>query len=129
MGSLPTIEFERVKIEDALKEMEQNLGSVTARVIGAEPLPGQQPLAPATVAWIEGLPPSVRPVELVRQFTRIANRLAGLWTDPIECRRFLEGLAAEQGSGRQGFPPEVAREIAALAEHHKREAQYHHAVW
>src|SRR5690349_5111767 len=39
---------------------------------------------PRTKAWLETLPPKVRPTALMRQFPRIANLIAATWDDLVQ---------------------------------------------
>ena len=75
--------------------------------------PAEEPL-PATIQWAAKLPPDVRPMNLLRQFPRIANALASSWGDPALLRPYLDELFVDRRGNRQGFPPEVMAELFAL---------------
>ncbi|HEY0847859.1 MAG TPA: hypothetical protein VGE12_21010 [Noviherbaspirillum sp.] len=87
-------------------------------------------LAPATFKWMASLPSKTRPYELAKQFPRIANRLAETWPRPVHCERYLDELMMDSRGDRQGFPADVAAEIAALKVHFLRAAStVHYGVW
>jgi len=67
-----------------------------------------------TVAWLTGMPLGVRPRALPVRFPRIANELCRLWTDDEALRQYLDTLLVDRRGGRQGFPPLVTEELAAL---------------
>jgi hypothetical protein len=75
--------------------------------------PANQPF-PATFKWIAGLPPEVRPLELLKRFPRIANMLAQAWSDPAAYREYMFDLLIDRRGGRQGFPQDVRSELLRL---------------
>jgi hypothetical protein len=75
--------------------------------------PVTEPL-PVTVRWIARLPQNVRPLNLLRQFPRVANALATNWTDPRAFRTYLYNLLVDTRGNRKGFPPEVLAELMTL---------------
>ena len=77
-------------------------------------------LLPATVAWADRLPSDFRPAALLRGFARIANLLAAMWADPRAFDAYMDSLLTDKRGNRQGFPPDVAHELAALALAHSR---------
>lgn len=72
-----------------------------------------------TIQWLAGLPPDVRPGALPIQYVRIANRLARVWPDAYACLAYLDDLLIDRRGGRQGFPFEVALELAGLKDHYE----------
>lgn len=75
----------------------------------------REPLQGATIRWLTQLPADVQPVQLARLFPRIANRLCGLWDNPLLCNRYLTGLLVKPRDGaRAGFPVAVEAELADL---------------
>lgn len=87
-------------------------------------------LAPLTFKWLAKMPPAQRPQALPRKFPRIANRLAYVWQWPLQCERYLDELMMDERGGRQGFPEDVAQEIAALKAYFlKRTAHVRYDVW
>jgi len=78
--------------------------------------PANEPLA-STFKWIAGLPRELRPVALLQQFPRIANRLANSARDPVAMRNYLFELLIDRRGGRDGFPQAVQRELLALRAH------------
>ncbi len=75
--------------------------------------PASDPL-PATFKWIARLPRNVRPIELLRQFPRVANALATSWHEPRAFRACLYDLLGDKRGNRRGFPNEVLSELLAL---------------
>jgi len=69
---------------------------------------------PATFKWIAGLPREVRPLELLKQFPRIANMLAQNWHDPAAFREYMFDLLIDRRGGRKGFPQNVRSELLRL---------------
>lgn len=72
-----------------------------------------------TIKWLASLPSDVRPTVLPIQFVRIANALARIWSDHRRCLEYLEDLLIDRRGGRQGFPFEVALEIAGLKDYYE----------
>lgn len=104
--------YEKVAVEDARPARGGN------RAVPI-PVPRQharlEPLADDTIRWLAQLPAASRPVELVRLFPRIANKVCVLWDDPRRCGEYLTNLLMDSRDGaRQGFPLDVAAEIVAL---------------
>jgi hypothetical protein len=118
------LSFEKVSIEDAKKVLEDAPAGIElpkaeeqdwrwARSFSPPPA-----LSPATVAWLAALPEDVRPTELPRAYSRIANRLAELWTHRDACDRYFDDLTRDRRGKRTGFPMAVAQEIAVLKKHY-----------
>jgi hypothetical protein len=84
---------------------------------GRKAAPANVPL-PRTLAWVESLPPSVKPAALLRQYARIANVLAAAWDDPKATSSYMNCLFRDDRGDRRGFPPDVLRELMALREYH-----------
>ena len=88
----------------------RSLGDARHRRYGgavSEPLP-------VTFRWIARLPRDVQPLELLRQFPRVANALATSWTDGDAFRACLYNLLIDRRGNRKGFPQEVVGELLAL---------------
>lgn len=71
-------------------------------------------LSGGAIDWVLSLPPSLRPRELCERFPRVANALAEVWRDPARRAALLDDLLLDRRGGRQGFPPEIRREIEQL---------------
>ena len=84
--------------------------------------PLNQPL-PATLRWMDGLPPSVRPMSLLRKCPRIANRIAHAWGDAPKLAKLMDSLLTDERGGRKGFPGDVQAEIMILRDY--AEGRYH----
>lgn len=79
------------------------------------PLPPEQlKLQVAAMRWLLDLPALARPLKLSRQYPRIVNRLALLWSSERQCRRYLDSLVMDERGGRQGFPLELVIELGNL---------------
>jgi len=50
----------------------------------------------------------------MRRFPRIANQLAAVWSDKPAARSYLDGLLVDDRGNREGFPPDVLRELLSL---------------
>jgi hypothetical protein len=128
------IPFEKTSVEEIQnstwqelpppKMLEKNWGS--HRFPQSEEKPDIKLLMP----WVQQLPPEVRPRQLVIQYARIANKLASLWPQPIACEKYLNELMIDERGDRQGFPAEVALELAALQAYFATHVLVHHYdVW
>jgi len=73
---------------------------------------------PRTVAWVASLPAEVRPIQLLRDYGRVANLLASMWGDREATYRYFDDLLVDKRGNRQGFPPRVAAELARLKAHY-----------
>jgi hypothetical protein len=78
----------------------------------------EEPLLNVTRTWLASLPQDVRPVELARQFPRIANRLRHLWKQVARCEEYLDSLLVDRRGTRKGFPSKISEELEALREYH-----------
>jgi len=65
-------------------------------------------------AWVGSLASDERPAALVRQYPRIANRLALCWNDPALLERVFDDLLADRRGGRQGFAQDVQADLLRL---------------
>jgi len=75
--------------------------------------PANTPLR-RTLEWVESLPPRVRPMNLLRQFARIANLIAATWADLEAFETYMESLQTDKRGNRKGFPLDVRAELDAL---------------
>ena len=80
--------------------------------------PSNELLKP-TFRWTATLPRSVQPLALMRRFPRIANQLAAVWSDTPSVRSYLDSLLVDDRGNRQGFPPDVLREMLSLRLYHE----------
>jgi hypothetical protein len=78
---------------------------------------GPERLLSATSAWLAELPREVRTLTLAQRYARIANKLARLSRTPVQFQDYLNDLLVVRrgDSIRQGFPPQVTRELTALS--------------
>ena len=75
-------------------------------------------LFPATVRWMASLQFEVQATAIGKDFPRIANVLAALWTRPDELTSYLNELLVDKRGRRQGFPIRVLGELDALRAHY-----------
>ena len=73
----------------------------------SEPLPG-------TFRWIARLPKEVRPLQLLRDYPRVANTLAANWSDAAAFRASLYDLLIDKRGNRRGFTGSVVAELLRL---------------
>ena len=65
--------------------------------------------------WLAQLPRNVRPNLLMLKYPRIVNRVASLWSRPVQCEKYLDELLFDTRDGtRQGFPAAIAFELSYL---------------
>ena len=82
------------------------------------------------LAWLEQLPPEVRPKELAIQYPRIFNKIVELWRRPLLCEKYLDELLMDERGTRKGFPEDVATELTVLKNHFLVHAKtLHFGVW
>lgn len=74
-------------------------------------------LLPTTVSWAARLPVEVRPIQLMKQFARVANRVAATWRDAGAFYDCIGDLLIDRRGGRRGFPAEVSRELFLLRDY------------
>jgi hypothetical protein len=82
-----------------------------------------------TFTWVAALPPSVHPLALMRQFPRIANQLAAVWSETPAVRSYLDSLLVDYRGHRQGFPPDVLKELLSLRLYHESLHPQDLSVW
>ena len=113
------LEFKKVSVQEAKQslDVEQAKPSASKPNYKRTRIP-EEPLLNVTRTWLASLPQDVHPVELVRQFPRIANRLRHLWKRVARCEEYLDALLVDRRGTRKGFPPKIAQELEALREYH-----------
>ena len=89
----------------------------------------EEPLLNVTRTWLASLPQDVRPVELTRQFPRIANRLRHLWTRVATCEEYLDGLLVDRRGNRKGFPLKITQELESLREYYALLHPTRRSIW
>ena len=92
------------------------------------PQPAEE-LSAAAFRWLAKLPEALRPIETGRQYARIVNRMATASSHPLRLLDYLNSLMISDRPSRQGFPPEVGREIAALHQHFSDQLPPSADVW
>jgi hypothetical protein len=55
------------------------------------------------------------------EYVRIANALARAWSAPRACLEYFDDLLIDRRGGRQGFPFDVALELAGLKDYYETE--------
>jgi hypothetical protein len=66
------------------------------------------------VTWLAHLPARLQPRQTARQFPRVVNRLARVWSKTYERMGVIEEMLFDTRHGRQGFPKEVLDELHTL---------------
>jgi hypothetical protein len=66
------------------------------------------------VKFLAALPAELRPLKLGEKYPRIVNTLALLRAEPTSFRAYFNDLFVDTRGDRQGFPPDVADELARL---------------
>ena len=126
----PPGNYDKLSFTDASKALEIQTRDDQAKGWHGERAPEvNEPLLEFTTAWIESLPPSLRPVALPRDFPRIANTLAVVWKRPARADEYFQQLLLDHRGGRKGFPPAVAMELSKLATHHATLYPYRRSIW
>ena len=117
-------DYEKVSLEEARKVLDEDIGDPAAQQSWTDKRQGahEATLLDATTRWLAHLPDAARPAELAQRYPRIANELCRLWKQPAQWERYMTELLIVRSAGRQrqGFPAQVASELAALAAHHAR---------
>jgi hypothetical protein len=113
------LEFKTVSVEEARRALEGEPAKPGAsKLTHKRTRTPKEPLLDVTRTWLASLPQDVRPMELPRQFPRIANRLRQLWKQVARCEEYLDALLVDRRSTRKGFPPKIVQELEALREYH-----------
>ena len=71
-------------------------------------------ILPATRRWFDSLPANCRPIEMMKTYPRIANRIAFAWRDRQKAQEVMDDLLIDRRGGRKGFPPFVMIELMRL---------------
>ena len=112
------------------RKVKTNMFATSPDEVETMPAPAQSPkdwtrlrkanplnqLLPVTRRWMETLPDSIRPIELIRLYPRIANRIAHSWHDPRVLHEVFNELMIDQRGGRKGFPAPILAELLLLRE-------------
>lgn len=85
---------------------------------------GEELILGATIKWARAIPSELRPRALVIKFPRIANAMAGAWSNPRLFNMLLCQLMLDDRGGRQGFPFDVLQDLANLRVYF--DSQYKH---
>ena len=76
-------------------------------------------LSETAIAVLATLPTSAKPILLSIDCPHVMNKIAELWTRPIQLDRYFEELTIDARGGRRGFPMGVATEISNLKEYYQ----------
>jgi hypothetical protein len=82
----------------------------------------QQPaneLNSETREWLQTLPVEVQPQGLATEYGRIVNTLRLCWGRPQACLDYFDDLLIDRRGNRQGFPGDIAMEIALLKDYYQ----------
>ena len=114
------LEFEKVSVQEARRAVDGEAAKPGAsKWIEKRTQPPEEPMLAITRTWLASLPPEVRPMELPRQFPRIAKRLRHLWKQVARCEEYLDALLVDRRGTRKGFPQKITRELEALRAYHE----------
>jgi len=72
---------------------------------------------PTIAKYFEGGREQFYPMTLESKFSRVFNKIIGMWGNP-ELETFFEGLMVDKRGGRKGFPMEVMNDILLLSRLH-----------
>ena len=124
------LEFTTVSVEEARRALEGEPTKPGARKFTYKRTrTPKEPLLDVTRMWLASLPQDVRPMELARQFPRIANRLRQLWKQVSKCEEYVDALLVDCRGTRNGFPPKIVQELEALREYHALLYPSSHSPW
>lgn len=76
--------------------------------------PEDRSLSPEAVRFLGGLPPQATAVQCGARYPRLVNRMAALSGKSSELLAYVVELSSSKSGGRQGFPEDVAKELASL---------------
>ena len=124
------LEFTTVSVEDARRalEGEPTKPGASQLTVKRTQTP-KEPLLDITRTWLESLPQDIRPMELARQFPRIANRLRHVWTQVATCEGYLDGLLVDHRCNRKGFPLKITQELESLREYYTLLHPTRRSIW
>jgi hypothetical protein len=80
---------------------------------------GDETLRPETVRWAAGLPEDARPYALMKQYPRLANRVAVAAREPQAFASCIADLLIDRRGERRGFPSEVSQSLFRLRDHYE----------
>jgi hypothetical protein len=115
----PVGRYGRANTGQEKKTMAALMTDSLEEMIARRKLQPPESLQSDTIRWLASLPTDVRPTALPIQFVRIANALARVWGDQRRCLEYFDDLLIDRRGGRQGFPFDVALEIAGLKDHYE----------
>jgi hypothetical protein len=72
---------------------------------------------PLAKRWLAGLPQKILPVHLALRYPRIINLIAAEWNDEEMLRATFLELFTDRRGNRQGFPPEITRELMEVRDY------------
>jgi hypothetical protein len=88
----------------------------------------EESLTPDARAWIQALPPRIRPEELSILYPRIANAIALRWKFLYLIDHVFDDLLVDHRGGRTGFPPIIAQELLRLQDFHESRERAGHSA-
>jgi hypothetical protein len=130
-SSMKPLEFEIVSVAEAKRalEGEQAKQPDASQCVEKRVRISQERLLHITRVWLASLPQEVRPINLVENFPRIANRLRYLWKNVARCEAYLDDLLVDRRGDRKGFPLEVSQELTALRDYYSLLHPDTNSVW
>jgi hypothetical protein len=121
---LDALDFEPVDLEEAKKVLDRDglighLTPVKEAVRPANPqvmrtAPPRQELPTDTVRWALTLPAENRPLFILTNYPKIANKLAEIWSDRTSVQAYFDELMLDHRGDRAGFPSEAFQDLMRL---------------
>ena len=75
-----------------------------------------EPLDARARKLLQNLPAASSLTQTAQHFPHLVNRLAGVWNEARQLRKFVDDLLVDERGGRAGFPYEILDELITLRE-------------
>lgn len=121
---LEALDFEPVDLEEAKKVLDRDglIGHLAPAKQPARPAapqvmrqaPARQELPTDTVRWALTLPTENRPLFILTNYPKIANKLAEIWSDRASVQTYFDDLMLDHRGDRAGFPREAFEDLMRL---------------
>lgn len=124
--TLDALDFEPVDLEEAKQALDRDglIGNLAptkqlTQSHSANPevkrqAPPKQDLPTETVRWALTLPIENRPLFILTHYPKIANKLAGIWSDRTSVQAYFDDLMLDHRGDRAGFPREAFDDLMRL---------------
>lgn len=121
---LEALDFEPVDLEEAKKVLDRDglVGHLAPAKQPTRPAapqvmrqaPARQELPTDTVRWALTLPTENRPLFILTNYPKIANKLAEIWSDRASVQTYFDDLMLDHRGDRAGFPREAFEDLMRL---------------